>query len=106
MRLISVILGAPSNQQRFLQTQKLFDWGFENFTKVALLKHGEALPVSVQVDGGPAIQPVPASDLTLVLRKSQVADVKLEYSVPPTIKGPVALGASLVRLSCIMATRS
>src|SRR3984957_7140049 len=53
MRLISVILGAPSNQQRFVQTQKLFDWGFENFAKVELLKHGEALPVSVQVEQGP-----------------------------------------------------
>lgn len=95
MRLISVILGAPSNQQRFVQTQKLFDWGFENFAKVQLLKRGEALPVSVQVDQGPTIQPVPETDLTLVLRKSQVSDVKLEYSVPPTIRGPVALGAPL-----------
>jgi serine-type D-Ala-D-Ala carboxypeptidase (penicillin-binding protein 5/6) len=95
MRLISVILGAPSNQQRFVQTQKLFDWGFENFAKVQLLKRGEALPVSVQVDQGPTIQPVPETDLTLVLRKSQLADVKLEYSVPPTVSGPVALGAPL-----------
>jgi D-alanyl-D-alanine carboxypeptidase (penicillin-binding protein 5/6) len=95
MRLISVILGAPSNQQRFVQTQKLFDWGFENFAKVQLLKRGEALPVSVQVDQGPTIQPVSESDLTLVLRKSQLSDVKLEYSVPPTVSGPIALGAPL-----------
>jgi D-alanyl-D-alanine carboxypeptidase (penicillin-binding protein 5/6) len=95
MRLISVILGAPSNQQRFVQTQKLFDWGFENFAKVQLLKRGEALPVSVQVDQGPTIQPVPETDLTLVVRKSQVADVKLEYSVPAMVRGPVALGAPL-----------
>jgi D-alanyl-D-alanine carboxypeptidase (penicillin-binding protein 5/6) len=95
MRLISVILGAPSNQQRFVQTQKLFDWGFENFAKVQLLKRGEALPVSVQVDQGPTIQPVPETDLTMVLRKSQISDVKLEYSVPPTVSGPIALGAPL-----------
>jgi len=49
----------------------------------------------VQVDQGPAIQPVAESDLALVLRKNEVADVKLEYSVPPMVNGPVALGAPL-----------
>lgn len=95
MRLISVILGAPSNPQRFVQTQKLLDWGFNNFAKVQVLKRGEALPVHVQVDQGPTIQPVPETDVALVLRKSEVSDLKLEYSVPPVVSGPIALGASL-----------
>jgi serine-type D-Ala-D-Ala carboxypeptidase (penicillin-binding protein 5/6) len=95
MRLISVILGAPSNPQRFIQTQKLLDWGFDNFAKVQLFKRGEALPVHVQVQQGPLIQPVPETDLALVLRKSQVSDLKLEYSVPPVVNGPIALGAPL-----------
>jgi D-alanyl-D-alanine carboxypeptidase (penicillin-binding protein 5/6) len=95
MRLLSVILGAPSNPERFIQSQKLLDYGFANFAKVQLLKHGEALPVHVQVDQGPPIQPVAESDLALVLRKSEVPDLKLEYSVPPAVNGPVALGAPL-----------
>ena len=53
MRLISVILGAPSNPERFIQTQKLLDWGFNNFAKVQLFKRGQALPVHVQVEQGP-----------------------------------------------------
>ncbi len=95
MRLISVILGAPSNPQRFKQTQKLLDWGFSNFAKVQLLKRGEALPVHVQVEQGPLIQPVPEGNLALVLRKDEVSDLKLEYSVPPVVDGPVALGEPL-----------
>jgi D-alanyl-D-alanine carboxypeptidase (penicillin-binding protein 5/6) len=95
MRLISVILGAPSNPQRFIQTQKLLDWGFSNFSKVQLLKRGEALPVHVQVQQGPLIQPVPEADLSLVVRKSEVPDVKLEYCVPPVVSGPLTLGAPL-----------
>jgi len=95
MRLVSVILGAPSNPERFIQTQKLLDFGFDNFAKVELLKRGEALPVRVQVGTGPTIQPVPQSDLALVLRKSEVPDLKLEYSVPPMVSGPIALGAPL-----------
>ena len=95
MRLISVILGAPSNPQRFIQTQKLLDWGFSNFSKVQLLKRGEALPVHVQVQQGPLIQPVPEADLSLVVRKSEVSNVKLEYFVPPVVSGPLMLGAPL-----------
>ena len=34
-------------------------------------------------------------DLALVLRKSEVPDLKLEYSVPLAVNGPVALGAPL-----------
>ena len=95
MRLISVILGAPSNPQRFIQSGKLLDWGFINFTKVQLLTRGQALPVHVQVQEGQTIQPVPETDLALVVRKSDVPDVKLEYSVPPLVNGPVAPGAPL-----------
>jgi serine-type D-Ala-D-Ala carboxypeptidase (penicillin-binding protein 5/6) len=95
MRLISVILGAPSNPQRFKQTQKLLDWGFSNFAKVQLLKRGEALPVHVQVEQGPLIQPVTEGDLALVLRKDEVSALKLEYSVPSVVGGPVALGEPL-----------
>jgi len=95
MRLVSVILGAPSNPQRFIQTQKLLDWGFNNFAKVQLFKRGEALPVHVQVQQGPLIQPVSQTDLALVCRKGEVSDLKLEYSVPPVVIEPIALGAPL-----------
>jgi len=95
MRLISVILGAPSNPLRFIQTQKLLDWGFDNFAKVEFFKRGETLPVHVQVEQGPLIYPVPETDLAVVLRKSEVPDLKVEYSVPPVVSGPIALGAPL-----------
>ena len=52
MRLISVILGAPSNPQRFIQTEKLLDWGFNNFAKVQLFRRGEALPVTFRWSRG------------------------------------------------------
>ena len=37
MRLIAVVLGAPSNAQRFVQAAKLLDWGFDNFEKVEVV---------------------------------------------------------------------
>ncbi|HLW71630.1 MAG TPA: D-alanyl-D-alanine carboxypeptidase family protein [Candidatus Binataceae bacterium] len=95
MRLISVVLGAPSNPERFIQSARLLNWGFDNFAKVHLLNRGQPLPVHVQVEAGPSIQPVAEEDLALVLPKAQLSSVKLEYSVPATVPGPLANGAAL-----------
>jgi serine-type D-Ala-D-Ala carboxypeptidase (penicillin-binding protein 5/6) len=98
MRLIAVILGAPSNQQRFAQAGKLMEWGFENYTSVALLRSGEPLPVHVQVHAGPLIQPVAATDLNVVLPKSDARNMQVVYDVPPAIDGPVTTGEPLGRV--------
>jgi serine-type D-Ala-D-Ala carboxypeptidase (penicillin-binding protein 5/6) len=95
MRLVSVVLGAPSNPQRFALTARLLRWGFDNFTKVHVLRRGEPLPVHVQVQSGPLIQPISQSDIALVVPKTQTSAVKLEYNVPQMVNGPVASGDSL-----------
>jgi serine-type D-Ala-D-Ala carboxypeptidase (penicillin-binding protein 5/6) len=95
MRLVSVVLGAPSNPARFSQSARLLSWGFDNFTKVQVLRRGEPLPIHVQVESGPNIQPVSESDIAFVMRKSQMSDLKLEYNVPPTVSGPLSYGQQL-----------
>ncbi|MGA2410964.1 MAG: D-alanyl-D-alanine carboxypeptidase family protein [Candidatus Binataceae bacterium] len=95
MRLISVILGTASNGQRFGQSAELLNWGFDNFAKIEVLKRGAPLPIHVQIAQGPLIQPVAENEIALVLRKSDVSGLKLEYNVPSVIPGPVAPGATL-----------
>src|SRR5271169_865881 len=98
MRLIAVILGAPSNAQRFAQAAKVMEWGFDQFTAVSLLRSGQPLPVHVQVREGPLIQPVAATDLKLVVRKADASAVKLVYDVAPAIDGPITTGEPLGRV--------
>src|SRR5208283_4944042 len=98
MRLIAVILGAPSNAQLFAQAAKVLDWGFDQFTAVSLLRSNQPLPVQVQVNSGPLIQPVAASALKVVVPRADVSAVKLVYDVPPVINGPVATGEPLGRV--------
>ncbi|HJU29345.1 MAG TPA: D-alanyl-D-alanine carboxypeptidase family protein, partial [Candidatus Binataceae bacterium] len=92
MRLISVILGAPSNSERFVQSARLLTWGFDNFKKVQVLRRGQPLPVEVRVQAGRVVQPIAESDISLVIPKAQTAGVTLEYSVPPVIDRPLAYG--------------
>jgi len=95
MRLVSVVLGAPSNQQRFAQSAHLLSWGFDNFDRVEVLRRGEPLPVQVQVQSGGTIQPVSGSDIAVVLPKARVPEVKLKFDIPSTILGPVAYGDTI-----------
>ena len=50
LRFISVILGAPSNQQRFIQSAKLLDWGFEHFKSVSVLRGGSRCRCMCRLD--------------------------------------------------------
>ena len=92
LRFISVILGAPSDNQRFAQSAKLLDWGFEHFQSVPILRNGEPLPVHVQVGPTATIQPVAPRDVRVVVSKSEVGAIHLEYKVPSTMSGPLASG--------------
>jgi serine-type D-Ala-D-Ala carboxypeptidase (penicillin-binding protein 5/6) len=91
LRFISVILGAPSNNQRFAQTAKLLDWGFDHFESVHVLREGEPLPVHVQVGPTVSIQPVAPRDVNVVLPRNDAA-YRLEYKVPSAINGPLTSG--------------
>lgn len=91
MRLVAVVLGAPSNRQRFAQAAKLLNWGFDNFTRVTLLKEGELLPVHVRVGtNGLMMQPVTQSKVAVVVRKKDVHNLTVDYNVPESLYGPVA----------------
>ena len=98
LRLLAVVLGAPSNQQRFAQAAKLLEWGFDHYTAVSLLKSGQALPVQVQLESGQFIQPVAERDLTVVLPKGEVSSLKVSYQVPSAVSGPVTTGETLGRV--------
>ncbi len=92
MRFISVILGAPSNQQRFIQSAKLLDWGFDHFQSVSVLRGGEPLPVHVQVGPTATIQPISPRDVNVVVPKAEAGLIHLEYKVPTTINGSLTSG--------------
>jgi D-alanyl-D-alanine carboxypeptidase (penicillin-binding protein 5/6) len=101
MRLVSVILGAPSNRERFIQSARLLGWGFDNFDRIQILKRGEPLPVHVQVQSGGMIQPVSQNDISVILPKRRVPDVRLKYDIPPVITGPVASGDAMGHITVL-----
>ena len=101
MRLVSVVLGAPSNRERFVQSAHLLSWGFDNFDRVELLRRGEPLPVQVQVQSGGIIQPVSENDIAVVLPKGHIPEVRLKFDIPPSVSGPVAYGDTIGHITVL-----
>ncbi len=95
LRLVAVVLGAPSNPQRFAQAAKLLQWGFNHYTAVSLLKQGQPLPVRVTADHGKVIQPVAGAELRVVVPRDEVSSLKVDYRLPNTVSGPVRKGDAL-----------
>jgi serine-type D-Ala-D-Ala carboxypeptidase (penicillin-binding protein 5/6) len=89
MRLIAVVLGAPSNAQRFAQAAKLLDWGFDNFEKVEVVKEGELLPTHVRVGANEVMQPVAARTVTVIVPKKDADQLKMDFAVPAMLYGPL-----------------
>ncbi|HVA39800.1 MAG TPA: hypothetical protein VNF49_04000, partial [Candidatus Binataceae bacterium] len=90
MRLIVVVLGAPSNGQRFVQAAKLLDWGFDNFEKVEVVKQGELLPTHVRVGANEVMQPVAQRTVTVIVPKKDAGELKMDFAVPASLYGPLA----------------
>ena len=90
MRLIAVVLGAPSNGQRFVQATKLLDWGFDNFERVEVVRQGQLLPMQVRVGANEVMQPVAGSTVTVIVPKKDASDLKMDLAVPTSLYGPLA----------------
>jgi D-alanyl-D-alanine carboxypeptidase (penicillin-binding protein 5/6) len=95
MRLIAVVLGAPSNGQRFVQATKLLDWGFDNFERVEVVRQGQLLPMQVRVGANEVMQPVAGSTVTVIVPKKDASDLKMDFAVPTSLYGPLASGQTL-----------
>lgn len=95
MRLIAVVLGAPSNAQRFAQAARFLEWGFQNFTRIPVLKGGQTLPVQVRTASGALISPVVSHPVSVVVRKDDVNDIHFQYEIPAAVAGEVEAGMPL-----------
>jgi D-alanyl-D-alanine carboxypeptidase (penicillin-binding protein 5/6) len=89
MRLVAVVLGAPSNGQRFVQAAKLLDWGFDNFEKVEVVKQGQLLPMHVRVGANEVMQPVAQRTVSVIVPKKDAGELKMDFAVPASLYGPL-----------------
>lgn len=92
MRLISVVLGAPSDRIRFSESEKLLTWGFRFYETATPIKTDKPF-VTQRVWFGD-INEVPlgvAKNAAVTIPKGQMKNLKASYKLnQPTLEAPLA----------------
>lgn len=102
MRLISVVMGTDSMGERFLETAKLFDYGFNNFemkTVVAPKSVVESVEtVKIKKGVKTEVPVVTDSDVTYLVRKGvepQIEMTNVDVLPPEELKAPIPAGTKV-----------
>ena len=95
-RILSVLMGAASENARAVESQKLLNYGFQNFDAVQLYKKGASVG-SYQVWKGrlPEVKVGFAEDVMVTVPKAQVAGVKGEIERVEPLVAPIAAGQKI-----------
>lgn len=95
VELISVAIGAPSDEDRYADDLKLLEYGFSRYRRRTPVQAGQALAMpSIRYSGG-ELPLRAARRVTVGLRRGQQLDVAVK--VPAEVEGPVRRGAVLGR---------
>ena len=95
IRLISVVMGAPSNSNRFVESQKALDTAFGQVTKKRVVAKGAPVgePVPVANCETPTVSLTAADDLWVVVKHDDADKLKVAPKYPALIHAPLTAGA-------------
>lgn len=105
VRLISVVMGAPTNELRGTETTRLLARGFAQYTKVPLVPTAET-PVEreLKVKGGKADSAslAFAEPLIVGVRKEKMDELRLDLRLPDEFAAPIAAGQVVGRAVAVL----
>lgn len=92
MRLISVVLGAPSDRVRFSESEKLLTWGFRFFETITPIKADQTLQTQrVWFGDKSEVALGVEKDAAVTIPKGQLQNLKVSYELTnPSIEAPLS----------------
>lgn len=103
LRLVAVVMGAPTNQARFTEAARLLGEGFNRFTEVSVVKAGAPVGTEVRIARakGP-FRPLAANDVQILIKREEKDALKTSVEIQPNLAAPLAkgqvVGALIVRV--------
>ncbi|MFA6179002.1 MAG: D-alanyl-D-alanine carboxypeptidase family protein [Candidatus Methylopumilus sp.] len=95
-RLISVVLGAPSDSARATESQKLLNYGFQFYESKLVYKAGTAIStLKVWKGADNTIAATVPSDLLITLPKGEYARVKAKITSKQPLLAPITKGQEI-----------
>lgn len=98
MQLISVVLHAGD---RFAESRRLLEYGFDRFHIVPLAQPGEVL-ARLPLQGGMApVVAVVGAPVSVVVRDDQIGQISTELHFDPKLKAPIRQGMQIGRMNVL-----
>jgi D-alanyl-D-alanine carboxypeptidase (penicillin-binding protein 5/6) len=105
VRLISVVMGANSNRDRFVETHKMLETAFGQITKKRVVAKGAPVgdPVAVANCETRAVYLTAADDLWVVVKTDDEAKIQMAPKCPALIQAPLEVGTPVGEVSVELA---
>jgi len=90
LRLISVVLNAPSSNQRFEDTVKLLDYGFGHYDSIKVAERG-MVQKTIRVEKGHVneVNVIVTEDVSILIEKGKDAQINTKIDVPEKLFAPL-----------------
>lgn len=94
MRLVAVVLGAPTSQTRFNEARAMLDYGFATYQRTVVARKGDLLGQTLPVKGGSAeeVELMLGGGLSMLLKSGQASGLSLELTLPESVSAPIVQG--------------
>lgn len=100
MRLIAVVAGANSEEERFNSSQRLLEYGFRFFVTQKLLSSNEEVRSADVWGGQKDLVPLGLpNDLVVTVPRADLPNLKIDYTFNNNIEAPIVEGDVLGSLS-------
>jgi D-alanyl-D-alanine carboxypeptidase (penicillin-binding protein 5/6) len=96
LRLITVVMGAPTNRARFEEAARLLEEGFSRYVEVVVAKAGAPLQMEIHLPraNGP-FRPVAGGDVRVLVLREQKDAIRTSVDVQAGLRAPLAKGQAV-----------
>lgn len=100
MRLVSVVIKAPSSKERFAEVSSMFNYAFANYTNKMVLDKTKPLNIEYKVEGGKknSAQIVAEDDYYIFGNKNSKDNVVVDFIPSKGVKAPLKKGDKIGKL--------
>ena len=96
LRLITVVMGAPTNRARFEEAARLLEEGFSRYVEVVVAKAGAPLQTDIHLPrANGAFRPVTGSDVRVLVLREQKDAIRTSVDVQAGLRAPLAKGQAV-----------
>ncbi|MFI5340844.1 MAG: D-alanyl-D-alanine carboxypeptidase family protein [Candidatus Methylomirabilales bacterium] len=93
LRLITVVMGAPSNRGRFEEAARLLEEGFSRYVEMVVAKAGVPLQTQVHLPRATgAFRPVTGSDVRVFVLREQKDAIRTSVDIQAGLRAPLTKG--------------